>query len=694
MADELDRILDDLKDELRGLSRVLQSTFKIFDKGNNTEKQHQQNMLRQRRQLLDVLKKEGVIKEDQYKQGIKVIEQQSKNTTALKKATAATRDFGKAMADTGTNLLKDLAKGVVETGKNFMFADRKIEGFADATKGFDSLKLKLPGVELSLSDFGRAADFNVGIFKQLSQTGAGFGKSVINLRNAATAANMPILDFVDLIQTNSTTFARLFGSVMDGIPTIQGFSRQLRTRTREELAQFGLNLDETSEFLTTQLEIQRATGQADSIRQKDLVSTTVEYAKNLSRLSKLTGVSVKELDEQNRQAALDGMFQASLAGMTKEQAERIRELNAALTASNPEFAAVFRDVTQFGVATTAAGRQLENLTGGQITSAINRFNQGSISLEQFYNETGRAFNVINTDLAKSIAQASAFGLEGGQEALNIAATGARAITNSVKGQMQVVGDNTELLVGFKENIDVLKAQSEEFSTKVFGKVLNSDALKTVFDMISGGVDSLTGENTLFNRAFDASKNAIRVTSAFFSNLGTTEGTGRGTLLSTADDSIFGMAKRAGERFGKGGQGNSLFDIITPFDTMAELLAKQERLNEAGSFNKGSGGFRDFGSGTPAILHGSEAVVPENSAFGSAVAMLEKIAKDPTGTTQTAQAETTVTTGNNMARYLEQLVDLNKRTEKALNTLVTIGAMTEKNTKGTKQTLANMGGSLV
>ena len=83
MADELDRILNDLSGELKGLSRVLQSTFKIFDKGNNTEKQYQQNMMRQRKMLLDLLKKEGVIKEDQYKQGIKLIEQQGKNSWPL-----------------------------------------------------------------------------------------------------------------------------------------------------------------------------------------------------------------------------------------------------------------------------------------------------------------------------------------------------------------------------------------------------------------------------------------------------------------------------------------------------------------------------------------------------------------------------------------------------------------------------------
>ena len=83
--------------------------------------------------------------------------------------------------------LLELGKGFINTAKNFGLADRKIEGFGDALKGFDGLKL----VGLQLSDLGKTLDFNVDIFKTLSQTGAGFGKSVIQLRNAATSAREP-----------------------------------------------------------------------------------------------------------------------------------------------------------------------------------------------------------------------------------------------------------------------------------------------------------------------------------------------------------------------------------------------------------------------------------------------------------------------------------------------------------------------
>ena len=42
----------------------------------------------------------------------------------------------------------------------------------------------------------------------------------------------------------------------------------------------------------------------------------------------------------------------------------------------------------------------------------------------------------------------------------------------------------------------------------------------------------------------------------------------------------------------------------------------------------------------------------------------------------------------------ELIAVNEKVANHLNTLITIGAMTEKNTKETKNNLANMSGSLV
>ena len=122
-----------------------------------------------------------------------------------------------------------------------------------------------------------------------------------------------------------------------------------------------------------------------------------------------------------------------------------------------------------------------------------------------------------------------------------------------------------------------------------------------------------------------------------------------------------------------------------------------------AFN-GTPGFQDFGAGTRATLHGSEMVLPERN-----VGELAKQLAMAVGTMTTAGNNTGITnttTGDNIVSNTTaidmttlnanttELIDLNRKVAQHLNTLVTIGNMTEKNTKNFNNNLANMSGTLV
>ena len=116
---------------------------------------------------------------------------------------------------------------------------------------------------------------------------------------------------------------------------------------------------------------------------------------------------------------------------------------------------------------------------------------------------------------------------------------------------------------------------------------------------------------------------------------------------------------------------------------------------------GTHGFQDFGSGTPAVLHGSEMVLPENNIGDLASKLFEKISKTSSNTSESTVNNTTTNSANTVGvdmtilnNNTTELIDLNKKLAMHLNTLVTIGAMTEKNTKNTNKVIASRSGDLI
>lgn len=676
MAEDFD--FEKINKSSEKLAKTHESSIKHLIKSAETEKMKAALVKNHIKMLKEELSTNKKLKPEQ----IKAIEKEIK---ATKNATKTTREFGAKMKDAGANIakglfnmVKDTALAVPKTIMNFMDATSGVKDFTSATKEFAGTVLH------PMHMLGKSIDFNANMFKTLSQQGAGFGKSVIDLRNAAHSANMPILDFVDLIQQNTSTFAALFGNVDSGMADLQGFTKALRDVTKTQLAEFGLNMEETTEFMMTQLELERVRGMAGKIGQDSLIARTVEYAKQLTRLSKLTGLSVKELDKQNRAAAVDGTFQATLAGMDKEQRDRTVAMSGALERINPALGQMFKEMIAFGVPITDASKQLSVLSKGAIPDLMNGFKNG-MSDENFLGGLRESVN-LDSPFAKALAQAGMLGANGIGDALNAAAAIIGKRSKGLDDLMGAKDKDAGTIVGAKEDLDKLLVAFQKESTGILKVALEEFKIKEMLQKFGEMADGLDGEGTIAEKSFG-------VLSEILAGL-------KEHLFGGFFD-FFKGGKKAKEQIKKNQEFEKQIEVGLQ-EAFVEKYGEKEGQRQFDEYmreyeknfpmhNKGTYGFENFGTGTPAMLHGSEMVIPEANA--------SKIVKDLVSTVNTTggTGEIADAGGNDLSRLTantEQLIALNEKVANHLNMLVTIGAMTEKNTKNTNNNLANMSGTLV
>ena len=325
--------------------------------------------LKKKNDLLTQARSQFKIGEKQYK----AIDEQVKSTERLTQANTAYVETIRKVGNSFVGLTKAAFEG-----------EGSISAFTDNILGLGFL--------------GKRLDVNIETFRQLSQTGANFGQSIVELRTAAAEAALPLDDFAKLIGENATSMAAMFGSTTEGAKRIAELGRITREVGIDRLAPLGFTVDEINETLLLNLDSQRRTGILDSLTRSQQRDSAINFAEQLDRLAKLTGQQRDELRKQIEQQQSNERFQIALQNVTDETRQRLQGFSATIGNIAPGLNEGFQDlIANAGRPVTDAAQQLifnipeaqgviQDLIAGTISSeeALGKIRNASIkSMDRF-----------------------------------------------------------------------------------------------------------------------------------------------------------------------------------------------------------------------------------------------------------------------------------------------------------------------
>ena len=223
------------------------------------------------------------------------------------------------------NRLDDLGEKIRDTaGATVGFAKAVYRGEGTISSYTDAIAGKFGMIGEAIAGTGRFLDVNIETYRQLSQVGANFGQSLIQLRQAAADSALPLDDFTKLVGENSQAMAALRGSTTQGAEFIAGLSNALRTEAVPQLSTLGFTVDEINETLIRNLEMQRRLGVFDANATKFNIDSAIRFGTQLDRLAKLTGQQRSEIQQEIEAAQSNAKFEAFMQGQTIETTQRLK----------------------------------------------------------------------------------------------------------------------------------------------------------------------------------------------------------------------------------------------------------------------------------------------------------------------------------------------------------------------------------
>jgi len=200
--------------------------------------------------------------EDTIKVSTKHRDAQKKNTKTLNVATSALKKLSSAAGGALLSTFGALARSGTEMTRAFINGETSMTAFAS----------QLPLIGNQLGILTGLFDNTFTAFQNVAQAGAAFNNSLVELRNTAAGAMMPLDEFTSMVVANSEKLAAFGGTATQGAQQMVKLNKALGSN-RTDLLNMGLNFQDINEALIDYQYLTRAgsrteRGQQQSAKQQ------------------------------------------------------------------------------------------------------------------------------------------------------------------------------------------------------------------------------------------------------------------------------------------------------------------------------------------------------------------------------------------------------------------------------------------